>query len=128
MNANVQGKVIFEGAVTVDASKLAEMATAIGTASGEETARLALWFGPTIIGEQATLDVLQVDNRTLLGSLEYEWVRPFEPGETLSARVFVESLEERPGRQVATVTSEFTDPGSKLVQRQRAIFIRRGEA
>lgn len=130
MDTSVKGLVLAETTRQVDPLKLEELATALATATASETARLVPYFGPTMVGgEQPFVDKLGLDfSRALLGGIDYEWVRPFEAGETISAHVFVEEAYEKANKVFVVVTTEFTEPTGSLIHRQRATFIERGTA
>jgi hypothetical protein len=130
MDTSIKGKTLAEEVRVIDPQKLDELATAIGTPTGTETATLVPYFGPTLAaGEQRFVDDLGLDlARALLGGLEYEWSRPFKAGETIHARVFVEDAYEKSSMVFAIVACEFTDADGGLIQRHRATFIERGAA
>ncbi|MTV25734.1 MaoC family dehydratase [Nitriliruptoraceae bacterium ZYF776] len=130
MRETAKGTVIGEGDVVVGSDQLEDIATAVGTSSGPETARLVPFFGPTAVGGETTVVVgLELDlNRALLAGVSYEWRRPFREGESLHVRVRVEDVFTKGKNQFGTVNTEFLDTDGKLVQSQRATFIERGVA
>ncbi|EUA29804.1 FAS1-like dehydratase domain-containing protein [Mycobacterium saskatchewanense] len=100
------------------------MAAAIGTESAGETARLTLYFGPTVAGEQLLVDRLGLDlSRALLAGQSYEWQRPFEPQETVTIRVFIDDVYEKGSNTFGVVATEIRDDSGDLVQQQRTTFI-----
>jgi hypothetical protein len=117
MDTSIKGKTLAEEVRVIDPQKLDELATAIGTPTGTETATLVPYFGPTLAaGEQRFVDDLGLDlARALLG-------------ETIQARVFVEDAYEKSSMVFAIVACEFTDADGGLIQRHRATFIERGAA
>jgi acyl dehydratase len=120
----MKGEVLFEGRRCIDAFKLEELATALGTSSAADTATLVPYFGPTVVGEEPFVDALEVDfARALLGGISYRWERPFRPGELIDIRLWVEDMYRKGNLQFAVVTAEFRDPAGAMVQVQRATFI-----
>jgi hypothetical protein len=126
MNASAKGQTLIEVRQRVEPVKLAELAAAIGTDSGSETARLVPYFGPTVAGEQALVDLLGLDlSRALLAGQSYEWRRPLEPEETVAIRVFVEDVYDKGSNTFGVVAAEIRDDSGELVQQQRTTFIER---
>jgi hypothetical protein len=126
MNPSAKGQTLIEVRQRVEPVKLAELAAAIGTDSGGETARLVPYFGPTIAGEQLLVDLLGLDlSRALLAGQSYEWRRPLEPGETVAIRVFIENVYEKGSNTFGVVATEIRDDSGELVQQQRTTFIER---
>lgn len=128
MRLDAKGTTIVMVERRVDECKLAEVASAIGTVSGADTARLVPFFGPTIAGEGALVEKLGMNlSRALLGGQSYAWTRPFEPGEPIRIRVFVEDVYEKGNMQFGIVAAEFSTPGGELIQRQQTTFLERKE-
>lgn len=126
MNPSAKGQTLIEVTQRVEPVKLAELAAAIGTPSGSETARLVPYFGPTVAGEQVLVDLLGLDlSRALLAGQSYEWSRPLEPGETVSIRVFIEDVYEKGDNTFGIVATEISDGSGEIVQQQRTTFIER---
>lgn len=126
MNPSAKGKTLIEVSKRVEPVKLGEMAAAIGTETGSETARLVPYFGPTVAGEQALVDLLGLDlSRALLGGQSYEWIRPFEPDESVDIRVFVEDVYDKGNNTFGVVGTEIRDNSGEVVQRQQTTFIER---
>lgn len=124
MNPSSKGETLVEIRQTVEPVKLAEVATAIGTGSGKDTARLVPYFGPTVAGEQLLVDRLGLDlSRALLAGQSYEWQRPLEPGETVAIRVFIEDVYEKGANTFGVVATEVRDEAGHVVQQQRTTFI-----
>lgn len=127
MKDNLKGEILFETTRLIDEQKLDEMTTAIGTAAAPDTARLALFFGPTLTGEGRFVDAIELDlDRALLGGLSYRWTRPLEPGETVQVRVGVEDQYIKGDMQFAVVTTEVRSATDDVIQTQKATFIERG--
>jgi len=126
MNRSAKGQTLIEVSQRVEPVKLAELAAAIGTASGSETARLVPYFGPTIAGEQLLVDLLGLDlSRALLVGQSYEWRRPLDPGETVTIRVFIEDVYQKGENTFGVVATEIRDGSGGIVQQQRTTFIER---
>lgn len=130
MDASIKGKILSHGPYQVSEGKLDELITALATENAAATASLVPCFGPVLDGgEQPFVEKIGLDfSRALLGGIDYEWARPFAPGEEVDAKVFIEDAYEKSGMVFAVVTSEFTDQTGTLVQRHRATFIERGAA
>lgn len=127
MREEAVGAIVHEAAVRVEPVKLAELATAIGTESAATTATLVPWFGATVGGEQRLVETLGMDlSRALLAGHRYDWERPFEPGEDIAVKVFVDQIYSKGDNQFAIIRSEFRDRGGDLVHSQTTTFIERG--
>lgn len=127
MNTTLKGETLFEISRTIDPGKLDELAQAIDTPTGAQTATLVPFFGPSLQGEEFVRDRLDLDlTRALMGGIAYEWHRPFEASETVDVRLFVEDMYQKAETSFAIVTTEFRDQAGELIQRQRATFIERG--
>jgi len=128
MNLAVAGRKIVDTDVVVDPAKLARLSAAIGTESAESTALLVPFFAATAAGQDSVIGPLELDlSRALQGGQGFEWHRPFRVGETVHLEVVVVDLYEKGSTQFATVVGEFRDAGGELIQRQRTMFIERGE-
>jgi hypothetical protein len=122
-----KGATLFELHRTVDAGKLEELAAAIDTSTGAQTATLVPFFGPSLQGEKFVEERLEMDtSRVLLGEISYDWERPFRSGETVEVRLFVEDIYDKGNAQFAILTTEVCDASGNLIQRHRATFIERG--
>ncbi|MEW6470788.1 MAG: MaoC family dehydratase N-terminal domain-containing protein [Actinomycetota bacterium] len=129
MKESMKGQTLFEVERTIDPLKLEELSTALATESAGETATLVPFFGPTIPGEQLFVELLEMDlSRALLGGISYQWTRPFQPGEKVSVKVFVEDLYDKGNLQFVIVTSEFRGGDGDVIQTHKATFIERGAA
>ncbi len=127
MHEDAKGRTLFEGERVVSDGTLGGLSKAIGTDSGGDTARLVTFFGPTVGGEETVVDGLSLDlSRALLAGQAYEFRRPFEPGETVQVRVFVEDVFTKGANQFGIIVAEFSSPSGDLIQRQSTTFIERG--
>ncbi len=126
MDESVKGKVLFEVEDVLSPHQIETLAAAIGSSTGRETASLVPYFGPTIAGERALVDALNIDlKKALLGTQTYEWVRPFRPGERVRIRVYVNDAYTKGNLRFAVVVSEFKDEHDELICRQCTVFIER---
>lgn len=126
MDESLKGKLLFELEENLSGHQLDTLARAIGSSSGEQTATLVPYFGPSVAGERALVDALKIDlKKALLGTQSYEWGRPFRPGEKLRIRVYVDDAYAKGNLRFAVVVSEFKDELNELVCRQRTVFIER---
>lgn len=108
------------------AVKMTEFERMLGTESAAETARLALFFGPTVAGEQRFVEALGLKlDRALLGGHEIECTRPFVADEPLSVEVKLADCYEKNDMQFGIVETSFRSPGGELIQVQRTTFIER---
>ena len=130
MHEHAKGTVIHEGQEVVSSARLRALARAIGTPTGEQTATLVPFFGPTIGGEGTIVEGLGLDlSRALLGGLTYEWRRPFRSEETVTVRVSVGDVYTRGRNEFGIVVTEFLgDGGTELIQRQSTTFVERQAA
>lgn len=126
MNPDAKGQTVVRLQQQVEPVKLAELAAAIGTASGAETARLVPFFGPTIAGDQRLVEVLGLDlSKAMLAGQAYEWTRPFTPDEMVDIHVFIEDIYDKGENRFGVVSTEINDAHGQVVQRQRTTFIER---
>ena len=124
MNQQSKGSVRAETVRTVSEEKLDELATALDTDTAAGTAHVLAFFGVTLAGEGAVLDVLQGDpSRALMVGQACQWNRPFRSGEQVRAKVYVEDVYQRGDNEFAVVVSEFRDSLGVLIQSQRTTFI-----
>jgi hypothetical protein len=127
VDTSLKGQTLFELSRMVDGGKVEELAEAIDSPTAAETATLVPFFGPSLRGEAFVRDRLAIDtSRALLAGISYEWHRPFEIGEVVDVRLFVEDIYEKSDTQFAVVSTEFRDAAGALIQQQRATFIERG--
>lgn len=126
MDLTSKGRVVHEAELRVEPIKLAELEAAIGTPTAAQSAPLVHWFGATIGGDARLVAALGMDlSRALLSGHRYDWVRPFEPGETVHARLVVENVIEKGTNHIAVVTAEFRGADGALIQSQHTTFIER---
>lgn len=126
MHEHTKGTVLYDGEEVVGEQRLRSLARAIGTATAEQTATLVPFFAPTVGGEGTVVDGLGLDlSRALLGSVSYEWRRPFAAAETVRVRITVEDVFTKGGTQFGVVVAEFTGSDGELVQRQSTTFVER---
>ncbi|HEX3897989.1 MAG TPA: MaoC family dehydratase N-terminal domain-containing protein [Mycobacteriales bacterium] len=126
MDLNSKGRLIHEAELTVEPVKFAELVAAIGTPTAGETASLVVWFGATIGGDDKLVQALDMDlSRALLSGQRYDWNRPFQPGETVRARLSVEEVTEKGSNHLAVILAEFRDASGELIQSQHTTFIER---
>jgi hypothetical protein len=129
MKLDAEGATVHEGQEVISEARLTELAAALGTTSGAETATLVPYFGPTVAGETQFVDVLGLDlSRAMLGGLNYEWGRPFRAGETVAVKVYIEKVFDKGSNRFGIVVAEFHDDEQQLIQRQSATFIERAAA
>ncbi len=129
MRLEAAGAIVYDGREVISSARLDDLARAIGTSSAAETAGLVPYFAPTVAGETHFVDVLGLDlTRALLGGLSYEWGRPFEAGEAVGVKVFVEKVFDKGSNRFGVVVAEFTGTDGGFIQRQSATFIERGAA
>jgi hypothetical protein len=126
MDLNAKGRVVLETELRVEPVKVAELVAAIGTPTAADTAPLVSFFGATIGGDDRLVAALGMDlSRALLSGHRYDWQRPFEPGETVQARLVVEDVFEKGANQFAVLLAEFRDTAGELIQSQHTTFIER---
>lgn len=129
MKLEAEGTTVYRGEEVVNTHRLNGLASALRSASAEETARLVPFFGPTMAGETHFVDVLGLDlSRALLGGITYEWVRPFSDGETVQVQVVIDKVFDKGSNRFGVVVAEFSDGDGALIQRQSSTFIERGAA
>lgn len=129
MKAEAAGAVVHEGQEIISAERLDALMSAIASPTAGETASLVPFFGPTVAGESHFQDVLGLDlSRALLGGLRYEWERPFQRGEVVGVKVFIEKVFDKGSNRFGIVVAEFRDGAGALIQRQSATFIERSAA
>jgi acyl dehydratase len=129
MKIDAQGATVSEGQEVISEARLTEFAAILGTTSGAETATLVPFFGPTVAGEKKFVEVLGLDlSRAMLAGVNYEWVRPFEAGETVAVNVFIDKVFDKGSNRFGVVVAEFRDQAQQLIQRQSSTFIERTAA
>ena len=126
MIESAKGATVCERRCRVEPIKLEELSVALGTPTAETTAKLVLFFGPTVAGEAALVEVLGLDfSKALLVGHRYEIARPFVPGEELRVTVSIGDVYSKGNNQFGIVVSEFVTIDDELVQVQRTTFIER---
>lgn len=129
MKLDAEGATVHEGQEVISEARLAELAAALGTTSGAQTATLVPYFGPTVAGETRFVEVLGLDlSRAMLGGLTYEWARPFRAGETVQVKIFIDKVFDKGSNRFGVVVAEFHDAERQLIQRQSSTFIERAAA
>lgn len=129
MNLSSKGETVVTVTQRVEPVKLEELRRALGTSSAADTARLVLYFGPTIAGEKPLVECLGMDlSRALLAGQSYEWARPFEPDETVTVTVTIDDVFEKGDNTFGIVGTSITDSNDQVVQRQRTTFIERKQS
>lgn len=126
MKSELKGQVFMTADTRADAVKMAELAIILSTPTAQQTASVALFFGPTVSGSQKFVDALGLDLRgTLLGGHEVSWTRPFVPDEPLKAELRLVDYTEKNGVEIGVIETRFTTPKGDLVQFQRTTFLER---
>lgn len=98
----------------------------LGTESAGDTARVALFFGPCVMGEAAFVEALGLNlDRALLGGHAIEYERPFEPDEPLKVELQLAEFSEKNGMQFGTLETRFFTPRGEQIQLQTTTFIER---
>jgi acyl dehydratase len=129
LNLDMVGQKIVDTELVVDPERLRQLSGAIATGSASQTALLVPFFAATAAGQDSVIGPLGLDlSRGLQGGQAFEWHRPFRVGETVRLNVVVADLYEKNATQFATVLAEFRATDGELIQRQRTMFIERGEA
>jgi acyl dehydratase len=121
------GEVLLNVSLVAHEVKLEEVAHALGdTPTAHETARLGLFFGPTVVGYRNFVDAIDLDlTRALLGGHETRWVRPFEADEKVVAQMKMVDHQEKNGMEIGVFETSFTTPAGDPIQVQRTTFIER---
>ena len=128
MNLAILGEVIVDTELVVDEEHLRQLAAAIGTPTGAETALRVPFFGPTAAGQDSVVGPLGMDlRRALQGGQSYEWHRSFVAGERVRLVVTIEDILDKTTLHLATVLAEFWGADGELIQRQRTTFVERAE-
>ncbi|MFN0025594.1 MAG: MaoC family dehydratase N-terminal domain-containing protein [Acidimicrobiales bacterium] len=126
MNLSLLGQVVVDTELVVEEARIEQLARAIGTATGRDSALRAPFFGPTAAGQDSVVGPLQMDlSRALQGGQSYEWHRSFRVGERVRLTVTIEDILDKTTLHLATVLAEFRDQDGALIQRQRTSFIER---
>jgi hypothetical protein len=127
MKSNRVGDTLLKASLVAHPVKLDELAQALGnTPTARDTARLGLFFGPTVVGYRNFVDAIQLDlERALLGGHETRWIRPFEPGENVQAEMKMVDYQEKNGMEIGVFETSFSTPDGRPIQVQRTTFIER---
>lgn len=127
MRAVAKDEVLIRADLVAHRVKLDELTRALGkTPTSPTTAAIGLFFGPTIAGEEAFVDAIDLDlTRALLGGHEISWSRPFEPDEHIVATLAMVSHSEKNGMEIGVFETKFATPGGEPIQVQRTTFIER---
>jgi hypothetical protein len=121
------GQPLLKASLVAHQVKLDELSHALGdTPTAQQTARLGLFFGPTVVGYRNFVDAIGLDlERALLGGHETRWVRPFVPDEQVHAEMKMVDYQERSGMEIGVFETHFTTPVGEPIQVQRTTFIER---
>lgn len=126
MKGELKGQILLQTQTRAHAVKMAELQDMLGTASGQDTARLVPFFGPCVMGEAAFVNALGLDlERALLGGHAIEFDRPFVPDEPLHVEMRLADYSEKNGMQFGTIETRFTTPNGEEIQLQTTTFIER---
>lgn len=126
MKGELKGQVLLRSETRAHAVKMAEMQAMLGTESAKDTARLALFFGPCVMGESGLVDALGLNlDRALLGGHAIESDRPFVPDEPVHVELRLADYSEKNGMQFGTIETRFTTPNGEPIQLQTTTFMER---
>ncbi|HVZ46556.1 MAG TPA: MaoC family dehydratase N-terminal domain-containing protein [Ramlibacter sp.] len=127
MKSDRVGATLLRASLVAHQVKLDELASALGnTPSARDTARLGLFFGPTVVGYRNFVDAIGLDlERALLGGHETRWIRPFEAGESVQAEMKMVDYQEKNGMEIGVFETSFSTPDGQPIQIQRTTFIER---
>jgi hypothetical protein len=130
MDPRVEGKRYPAVRLVVEPDRVARFAAAVGAPEGlgpPPTFATAAEFAcfPQIVADpELDLDF----TRVVHGEQEYEWYRPFAPGETLAATSTLASVRQKGGHGFLTVETELRDEDGELVVLARSTLIERAPA
>jgi hypothetical protein len=126
MHGNLKGQVLVKTETKAHAVKMAELEALLGTPTAAQTARLNLFFGPTVAGESRLVEALGLRlDKALLGGHAIEFHRPFVPDEPLLVEMRLADFSEKNGMQFGTVETRFSSPFGEEIQVQSTTFIER---
>jgi hypothetical protein len=127
MRGDRKGERLLSVALVAHANKMEEVAHALGdTPSARETARLGLFFGPTVVGYRDFVDAIDLDlERALLGGHETIFLRPFVAEEPVRAEMTMVDHQDKNGMEIGVFETRFTTPAGEPIQTQRTTFIER---
>ena len=121
------GQILLKASLVAHQVKLDEMAHALGnSATAHDTARLGLFFGPTVVGYRNFVNAIDLDlERALLGGHETHWTRPFRADESVQAEMKMVDHQEKNGMEIGIFETRFTTLSGEPIQVQRTTFIER---
>jgi N-terminal half of MaoC dehydratase len=127
MRSDRKGQQLLSVSLVAHSIKLAEVAHALGdTPSAADTARLGLFFGPTVVGYRDFVEAIDLDlERALLGGHEISFVRPFNADEPVKAEMTMVDHQDKNGMEIGVFETRFTTPAGESIQTQRTTFIER---
>ena len=127
MRSDRKGHQLLSVSLKAHAIKLEEIAHALGdTPSAHHTARLGLFFGPTVVGYRNFVEAIDLDlERALLGGHETTWTRPFVAYEPVRAEMTMLDHQNKNGMEIGVFETTFTTPAGEPIQVQRTTFIER---
>jgi hypothetical protein len=127
MRRDKKGQQLLSASLVAHSIKLDEIAHALGdTPSAAQTARLGLFFGPTVVGYRDFVEAIDLDlERALLGGHETIFARPFNPDEPVRAEMTMVDHQEKNGMEIGVFETRFTTPAGEPIQTQRTTFIER---
>jgi hypothetical protein len=127
MRREKNGQQLLSVPLVAHSIKLDEVAHALGdTPSAYDTARLGLFFGPTVVGYRDFVETVGLDlGRALLGGHEITFARPFNPDESVTAVMTMVDHQDKNGMEIGVFETRFTSSAGELIQTQRTTFIER---
>jgi hypothetical protein len=127
MRREKKGQQLLGVSLVAHSIKLEEIAHALGdTPSAADTARLGLFFAPTVVGYRDFVEAIGLDlERALLGGHETTFARPFRPDEPVRAEMTMVDHQEKNGMEIGVFETRFTTPAGEPIQTQRTTFIER---
>ncbi len=126
MRKELQGKKLLSADIRAHSVKLGEIEALLASETAETTARIGLFFGPSVAGYRAFVDAIGLDlNRALLAGHEIAWNRPFEPDERVRAELYLTDYTEKNGAEIGVVEARFFAENGEVIQTQRTTFIER---
>lgn len=129
MKPELKGQVLKTLRTTAAANRIAELAQLLGTESGEQTARVALFLGVTIGRDFEIVEKMGIDmQRTLMAGHEIKWSRLFEPDEEVVATVRLQDVFDKGDRRFSVVETLFETPSGEEIQRQYSTYVMFGAA
>lgn len=124
LRRELKGQVLKKVHTKAAANRIAELAQLLGTKSGEQTARVALFLGITISRDFEIVEKLGIDmERTLMAGHEIQWVRPFEPDEEVVVTVKLHDVFDKEHRRFSVVETIIETPSGEEIQRQFSTYV-----